>query len=117
MLFFSIDPYVKLQLLPEKHHRAKTRVLRHTSSPVYNEEFTFFGLNYNQLQGMVIHFAIISFDRYSRDEVLGELLCPVSMIDLSQSDQETALSKEISTRQKVRLSLTVADFQCKHEPN
>ncbi|XP_055351233.1 synaptotagmin-4-like isoform X2 [Paramacrobiotus metropolitanus] len=98
----SVDPYVKLQLLPEKQHRAKTRVLRNTNNPIYNEEFTFFGLNYNQLQGMVIHFAIISFDRYSRDEILGELLCPLSLIDLSQSDQETTLSKEICTRQKVR---------------
>ncbi|OQV18393.1 Synaptotagmin-11 [Hypsibius exemplaris] len=98
----SIDPYVKLQLLPEKVHRAKTRVLRNTDSPIYNEEFTFFGLNYNQLQGMVIHFAIISFDRYSRDEVLGELLSPLSMIDLAQSDQETSLVKEICTRQKVQ---------------
>ena len=29
------DPYVKLQLLPEKKHRVKTRVLRRTNNPVY----------------------------------------------------------------------------------
>ena len=111
----SIDPYVKLQLLPEKVHRAKTRVLRNTDSPIYNEEFTFFGLNYNQLQGMVIHFAIISFDRYSRDEVLGELLCPLSMIDLATSDQETALVKEICTRQKVRAKFTKKTWNWKRK--
>ncbi|GAU94391.1 hypothetical protein RvY_06171 [Ramazzottius varieornatus] len=96
----TMDPYVKLQLLPDKLHRAKTRVLRNTNSPVYNEEFTFFGLSYNQLQAMVLHFAVISFDRYSRDEVLGEVLSPLSMIDLTQSDQESSLVKDIQGRQK-----------------
>ena len=46
----NCDPYVKLQLLPEKHHKVKTRVLRRTSNPVYDEDFTFYGLQYNQLQ-------------------------------------------------------------------
>ena len=71
-------------------------------SPAYNEEFTFFGLSYNQLQSMVLHFAVISFDRYSRDEVLGEVLSPLSMIDLTQSDQESSLVKDIQGRQKVQ---------------
>ena len=46
--FFS-DPYVKLQLLPEKQHKVKTRVLRRTINPVYDEDFTFYGVNFNQL--------------------------------------------------------------------
>lgn len=44
------DPYVKLQLLPEKQHKVKTRVLRKTQSPLYDEDFTFYGINYSQLQ-------------------------------------------------------------------
>ena len=43
------DPYVKLQLLPEKQHKVKTRVLRRTLNPVYDEDFTFYGVNFNQL--------------------------------------------------------------------
>lgn len=46
----SSDPYVKLQLLPEKQHKVKTRVLRKTVNPVYDEDFTFYGINYSQLQ-------------------------------------------------------------------
>ena len=46
----SSDPYVKLQLLPDKQHRTKTRVLRNTRDPVYDEDFTFFGISQNQLQ-------------------------------------------------------------------
>ena len=47
--FTSSDPYVKLQLLPEKQHKVKTRVLRRTLNPVYDEDFTFYGVNFNQL--------------------------------------------------------------------
>ena len=48
---FSIfsDPYVKLQLLPEKQHKVKTRVMRRTLNPVYDEDFTFYGVHFNQL--------------------------------------------------------------------
>ena len=46
----SSDPYVKLQLLPDKQHKVKTRVLRRTLSPVYDEDFTFYGIGENQLQ-------------------------------------------------------------------
>lgn len=38
------DPYVKLQLLPDKQHHAKTRVFRNTTDPVFDEDFTFFGI-------------------------------------------------------------------------
>ena len=44
------DPYVKLQLFPDKQHRVKTRVLRNTRDPVYDEDFTFFGISQSQLQ-------------------------------------------------------------------
>ncbi|XP_014219057.1 synaptotagmin-4-like [Copidosoma floridanum] len=46
----SSDPYVKLQLLPDKQHRTKTRVVRNTRDPIYDEDFTFFGLSFAQLQ-------------------------------------------------------------------
>jgi hypothetical protein len=40
---------VKLQLLPEKQHKVKTRVMRRTLNPVYDEDFTFYGIHFNQL--------------------------------------------------------------------
>ena len=47
--FDCSDPYVKLQLLPEKQHKVKTRVMRRTLNPVYDEDFTFYGIHFNQL--------------------------------------------------------------------
>ncbi|CAD7092301.1 unnamed protein product [Hermetia illucens] len=95
----ATDPYVKLQLLPEKQHKVKTRVVRNTRNPVYDEDFTFYGLNLQELSSMSLHFVVLSFDRYSRDDVIGEVVCPLSGIDLSQIEtQQIALSKEIQPR-------------------
>lgn len=58
-----LDPYVKLQLLPEKQHKVKTRVVRNTLNPVYDEEFTFYGITYSQLQSTTLHFAVSCFTR------------------------------------------------------
>jgi len=46
----TADPYVKLTLLPEKTQRVKTRVLRHTRSPSFNEDFTFYNLTQQQVE-------------------------------------------------------------------
>uniref|UniRef100_A0AAG5CPN0 C2 domain-containing protein n=1 Tax=Anopheles atroparvus TaxID=41427 RepID=A0AAG5CPN0_ANOAO len=95
----ATDPYVKLQLLPDKQHKVKTRVLRNTRNPVYDEDFTFYGLTLNELAGMSLHFVVLSFDRYSRDDVIGEVVCPLSGIDLQQiENQQVALSREIQPR-------------------
>ena len=48
-------------------------VVRNTRNPVYDEDFTFYGLSINELQQMSLHFVVLSFDRYSRDDVIGEV--------------------------------------------
>lgn len=90
-----LDPYVKLQLLPEKQHKVKTKVVKNTLNPVYDEVFTFYGLNYNQLQSTTLHFAIISCDRFSRDEIIGEVICALNSVDLSQSNKQVTLNLDI----------------------
>ncbi|KAF2359441.1 C2 domain [Trinorchestia longiramus] len=78
------DPYVKLQLLPDKHHKAKTRVLRNTSQPVYDEDFTFYGISAAHLSELTLHFVVLSFDRYSRDDIIGEVVAPLASFDLKE---------------------------------
>lgn len=99
----SSDPYVKLQLLPEKQHKVKTRVLRKTLDPVYDEDFTFYGINPNQLQATTLHFVVLSFDRYSRDDVIGEVIHPLSGVDFEGLAKQIEMAKEITPRNlKVR---------------
>lgn len=90
------DPYIKLQLLPEKKHKCKTRVLRKTLSPVYDETFTFYGINQTQVQGITLHFVALSFDRFSRDEIIGEVIHPLAGLDLNQ--KEITCCQEITPR-------------------
>ncbi|XP_045613625.1 synaptotagmin-4 isoform X2 [Procambarus clarkii] len=94
----SSDPYVKLQLLPEKQHKVKTRVLRKTLSPVYDEDFTFYGINYSQLQVITLHFVVLSFDRYSRDDIIGEVVAPLAQLDLANTETSLNLTREITPR-------------------
>jgi hypothetical protein len=102
--FGSSDPYVKLQLLPEKQHKVKTRVLRKTQNPVYDEDFTFYGISPNQLQTTTLHFVVLSFDRYSRDDVIGEVFCQLNLLEFDSLEKQILLTKDISPRShKIRL--------------
>jgi len=93
------DPYVKLQLLPEKQHKVKTRVVRRTLDPVYDEDFTFYGVHFNQLPILTLHFVVLSFDRYSRDDVMGEVMVEMEGMDFSNSEAcPLSLVREITPR-------------------
>ncbi|XP_051019070.1 synaptotagmin-4 isoform X1 [Acomys russatus] len=90
------DPYIKMTILPEKKHKVKTRVLRKTLDPVFDETFTFYGIPYPHIQDLSLHFTVLSFDRFSRDDVIGEVLIPLSGIELS--DGKMLMDREIIKR-------------------
>ncbi|CAM4519422.1 unnamed protein product [Leuciscus chuanchicus] len=90
------DPYIKLTLLPEKKHKVKTRVLRKTLDPAFDETFSFYGIPYVRVSQLALHFMVLSFDRFSRDEVIGETLVPLADIDLSEG--RVLMSRDIIKR-------------------
>ncbi|KAL2079025.1 hypothetical protein ACEWY4_024769 [Coilia grayii] len=90
------DPYVKLTLLPEKKHKVKTRVLRKTLDPAFDETFSFYGIPYGRVGELVLHFMVLSFDRFSRDEVIGEALVPLAGVDLAEG--RVLMSRDIIKR-------------------
>uniref|UniRef100_A0A4W4DRS5 C2 domain-containing protein n=1 Tax=Electrophorus electricus TaxID=8005 RepID=A0A4W4DRS5_ELEEL len=79
----SSDPYVKMTILPEKKHRVKTRVLRRTLEPAFDETFTFYGVPFSSLPELTLHFLVLSFDRFARDDVIGEAMVPLAGVDPS----------------------------------
>ena len=91
------DPYVKLQLLPERRHKVKTRVLRKTLNPTYDEAFTFYGIDVNQLAATTLHFVVLSFDRFSRDDIIGEVIYPLAVVDLVE-DRPLSVCRNIAPR-------------------
>ncbi|XP_077382008.1 synaptotagmin-11b [Festucalex cinctus] len=92
----SSDPYVKMTVLPEKKHRVKTRVLRKTLEPLFDETFTFYGVAYSSLPELTLHFLVLSFDRFARDDVIGEALVPLKGVDPSTG--RVHLSQRITKR-------------------
>lgn len=92
----SSDPYVKMTILPEKKHRVKTRVLRKTLDPLFDETFTFYGVAYSTLPELTLHFLVLSFDRFARDDVIGEAVVPLKGVDPSTG--RVHLSQPISKR-------------------
>ena len=49
-------------------------------------------------QSTTLHFVVLSFDRYSRDDVIGEVLCPMSGVQLSEQDTTCELVRDITPR-------------------
>ncbi|CAJ0577613.1 unnamed protein product, partial [Mesorhabditis spiculigera] len=105
-----LDPYVKIQLLPDKEHRVKTRIVRSTTSPVYEEQFTLYGVGAEHLQTAAIHFQVVAFDRYSRDTVIGEGIYRLEDADLTNQNSvklSVGLTGEAASEQgEVLVSLT-----------
>lgn len=98
----SSDPYVKMTILPDKKHRVKTRVLRKTLDPLFDETFTFYGVAYSSLPELTLHFLVLSFDRFARDDVIGEAVVPLKGVDPSTgrvhlSQQITKRNMQVST--------------------
>lgn len=109
----SADPYIKMTILPEKKHRVKTRVLRRTRQPVFDETFTFYGVPYSALPELTLHFLVLSFDRFARDDVIGEAVVPLAGVDPSTG--KVQLTQIISKRSmQVRMPVWCANF-CQSE--
>ena len=69
--------------------QVKTRVIRKTCNPVYEEEFLFYKLSEDQLSLCGLHFAVLNFDRYSRDHVIGYVHYKLENLILDDKDQST----------------------------
>ena len=95
----TTDPYVKLQLLPDRKQKVKTRVLRKTLNPVYDETFTFYDVDFAQLTSLTLHFVVLSFDRFSRDDVIGEITFPIYSIEqLTFDGRMVAMQEDVVPR-------------------
>ena len=97
-----LDPYVKVRVMPENQHRMKTRVLKGTTNPYFDEIFTIYGIAANKLKDHSLHLAVLGFDRFSRDTILGECVYPLGMTeDLINNNEKRAVTLPLKARDEV----------------
>ncbi|XP_055690378.1 synaptotagmin-7 [Lutzomyia longipalpis] len=77
------DPYVRVTLLPDKKHRLETKIKRRTLNPRWNETFYFEGFPIQKLQSRVLHLHVFDYDRFSRDDSIGEVFMPLCQVDFT----------------------------------
>ena len=76
------DPFVKILLLPDKKHKMETRIKRKNLHPIWNEVFRFEGFPHNKLLSRTLYLQVLDYDRFSRNDPIGEIEIPLSDIDL-----------------------------------
>ncbi|XP_062131140.1 synaptotagmin-11 isoform X1 [Drosophila sulfurigaster albostrigata] len=79
------DPYVRLMLQPDVDNRKRqTHIHRGESNPYFDQHFKF-PVSRDQLQGKELVLQVLDYDRYSHNDIIGEVRISVDGLDLSKS--------------------------------
>src|SRR6218665_3741965 len=70
---------------------------------------TFFGIDYNQLTTITLHFIVLSYDRFSRDDIIGEVIYPLTDVQLGDKMTTGTICREITPRHIKVLGLYIFD--------
>ncbi|KAM5199801.1 rabphilin-3A isoform 7-T50 [Hipposideros larvatus] len=68
------DPYVKLHLLPgaSKSNKLRTKTLRNTRNPVWNETLIYHGITDEDMQRKTLRISVCDEDKFGHNEFIGE---------------------------------------------
>ena len=72
--------------------------MKKTLSPVFDEEFIFYGIDPSDLKRVQLHFTLLSFDRFSRDVVIGEVIFQLDHVEFDSLDKVLNLTRNILPR-------------------
>nr|XP_033776923.1 double C2-like domain-containing protein beta [Geotrypetes seraphini] len=99
----SSDPYVKANLLPgaSKANKLRTKTLRNTLHPVWNETLTYYGITKEDMVRKTLRLSVCDEDKFSRNESIGEIRVPLKKLIPNQTKNfniclEKQLLKEAS---------------------
>lgn len=103
------DPYVRLMLHPEVDQRKRqTAIHRRETHPYFDQHFKF-PVSRDQLQGKELILQVLDYDRYSHNDIVGEVKIKMDELDLSKSVEIWGdllkIKKPIEDRPEILLSL------------
>ncbi|XP_072570439.1 rabphilin-3A isoform X7 [Paramormyrops kingsleyae] len=80
------DPYVKLHLLPgaSKSNKLRTKTLRNTRNPVWNEMLVYHGLTDEDMQRKTLRLSVCDEDKFGHNEFIGETRVPLKKLKANQ---------------------------------
>ena len=88
------NPFVTLFLLPHKEdiHRSKTHYK--TLNPIFNESFTFEGMQYNEVMERTLIIRVFDEDTFSRRDNIGTIVMPLRKTELHGARVAAVLNEE-----------------------
>ncbi|KAM3868450.1 rabphilin-3A-like [Diretmus argenteus] len=80
------DPYVKLHLLPgaSKSTKLRTKTLRNTRNPAWNETLTYHGLTDEDMQRKTLRISVCDEDKFGHNEFIGETRVALKKLKVNQ---------------------------------
>ncbi|XP_047112001.1 synaptotagmin-5, partial [Schistocerca piceifrons] len=79
------DPYVRLSLVPPVDNRKRqTAIHRHDPNPFFNQHFKF-PVSHQDLQEKTLVLQVFDYDRFSRNDVIGEVRMSMEDLDVTSS--------------------------------
>ncbi|XP_026120604.1 rabphilin-3A-like [Carassius auratus] len=80
------DPYVKLHLLPgaSKSNKLRTKTIRTTLNPVWNETLVYHGITNEDLQKKTLRLSVSDEDKFGHNEFIGETRVVLKKLKLNQ---------------------------------
>ncbi|XP_037634622.1 rabphilin-3A-like isoform X2 [Sebastes umbrosus] len=80
------DPYVKLHLLPgaSKSNKLRTKTLRNTRNPAWNENLTYHGLTEDDMQRKTLRVSVCDEDKFGHNEFIGETRVALKKLKMNQ---------------------------------
>uniref|UniRef100_A0A4W6G6U4 Rabphilin 3A n=1 Tax=Lates calcarifer TaxID=8187 RepID=A0A4W6G6U4_LATCA len=80
------DPYVKLHLLPgaSKSNKLRTKTLRNTRNPMWNETLTYHGLTDEDMQRKTLRLSVCDEDKFGHNEFIGETRVALKKLKMNQ---------------------------------
>uniref|UniRef100_A0A672SLY0 Rabphilin-3A-like n=1 Tax=Sinocyclocheilus grahami TaxID=75366 RepID=A0A672SLY0_SINGR len=80
------DPYVKLHLLPgaSKSNKLRTKTIRTTLNPVWNETLVYHGITNEDMQKKTLRLSVSDEDKFGHNEFIGETRVVLKKLKLNQ---------------------------------
>uniref|UniRef100_A0A673N9E8 Rabphilin-3A-like n=1 Tax=Sinocyclocheilus rhinocerous TaxID=307959 RepID=A0A673N9E8_9TELE len=106
------DPYVKLHLLPgaSKSTKLRTKTLRNTRNPTWNETLVYHGLTDDDMQRKTLRISVCDEDKFGHNEFIGETRVALKKLKFNQKKNfnvclERVDGAELEERGRILISL------------